>query len=454
MANVARPQGLLAAPAAPATSDAHPVAGLDATAGAAGGSPLPATLRDAQGREYRLQQDPATGAPQYRHASSQRDGAGNARALEILITLAPDGSFTRRTSQQLDLASGDHQREVVTVSFDAAGVQVGEVVESASKEGTTTTTERTVGTYSAGQLVRRETDVEQRAESLDPKTGERTVTGARIHGVWDEGGKPVSAETVPYVTRDETQQVTTPKQGLHTDHDRVLTFTRSAKGPVDALDWDDNGTLVVRFNGRKGQYIEREMRVPLDQATGAPRMDQAETVRTDDRQDLLNKTLLQTRIWGGLASNLSWVIGLNFARGSLGKGFLAFSAAAAGAQLAGETHAVATKRADGDWGRVAVSAYDMLLTGLLAAYVGGRTDARSQLGSAQRLGLTALGGAGLAINGAELLGATNPVGTDALTARLRDAGLGAQLAVRPAATASDGEWRLEPRFDAARALVG
>lgn len=454
-AETLQPQGVLTAPVEPAAGDAGHIPGLEA-ADEVPGSPggLPPVMRDAQGREYRLQQDSATGAPQYRHASTQRDQAGSSLTLEILITLAPDGSFTRRTSQQLQLATGDHQREVVTGSYAADGTQVGELVESASKEGSATTTERTTGTYASGVLVRRETDIEQRDEATDPQTGERTVLGTKIHGTWDEGGKPITARTVPHVRRDETQQVITPKQGLHTDQDRVLTFTRSGQGPVNALDWDDHGTLVVRFNGRKGQYIEREMHVPLDQATGAPKMDEAETVRTDDRQNLLNKSLLQTRIWGGLASNLSWIIGLNFARGSLGKGFLAFSAAAAGAQLVGEGHAVATRRADGDWGRVAVSAYDMLLTGLLAAYVGGRKDARSQLGTSQRIGLTALGAAGLGINGAELLGASNPVGTDALTARLRDVGIGAQLATPGSMSPLDGDWRAEPRFDAARALLG
>lgn len=448
-----QPQGILAAPAAPVPDDASPVAGLDAVDGEPAAPGLPTVLRDAQGREFRLQQDPVSGAPQYRHASAQRDQAGSSLELEILITLAPDGSFTRRSSQHLQMATGDNQREVVTGSFAADGTQLAETVESSSAEGTATTSERTVGTYAGGKLVRRETDVEQRDEATDPKTGERTVIGTKVHGTWDEGGAPITPKTIPHVTRDETQQITSPKQGLHTDHDRVLTFTRSAHGPVDALDWDEHGTLVVRFNGRKGQYVEREMRVPLDQATGAPQMNKAETIRTDDRQDLVNKALMQTRIWGGLASNVSWIIGLNFARGSLGKGFLAFSAASAGAQLVGETHAVATKRADGDWGRVAVSAYDMLLTGLLAAYVTRRTDARSQLGPAQRMGLTALGGAGLAINGAELLGASNPVGTNALTARLRDSGIGAQLAAPAAPTALDGEWRAEPRFDAARALL-
>ena len=85
--------------------------------------------------------------------------------LEILLDLAPDGSFTRRTSQHLNLASGDSQREIVLASFGADGVQVGEVVDSFSKEGLATTSEKTVGTYAAGKLVRRETDIEQRDEA-------------------------------------------------------------------------------------------------------------------------------------------------------------------------------------------------------------------------------------------------------------------------------------------------
>jgi hypothetical protein len=150
-------------------------------------------------------------------------------------------------------------------------------------------------------------------------------------------------------------------------------------------------------------------------------------------------------------SNLSWIAGVNFARGSLGKGFLGLSAAASAAQLVGETHAVATKRNDGDWGRVAVSAYDMLLTGMLAAYMTGRKDVRSSLTTNQRMGLTALGSAGLAANGANALGAS-PLGANALTDRLKDATIGATL--QQPTSRLDTQWRLEPRFDAGAALLG
>ncbi len=452
-------RGLMAAPSdepkpigglAP-SDDAAPVAEIDGEQPQGG---LPPTLTDAQGRVFRLQVDAVTGHPQYLHAATQRDQAGNSLTLEILIDLAPDGSFTRRTSQNLNLANGDSQREVVLASHDAQGVQVGETVDSATKEGSATTAEHTVGTYAGGKLVKRETDLDQRDEATDEKTKERTVVSAKIHGTWDNGGLEITDTTIPTVERNETQQILSPGQGINKDTDRTITFTRHAGGPLDALDWDADGTLIVRFEGHKGQYIEREMRVPLDQTNGAPDMDKAETVRTDDKQNLVNKGLMQARIWGGLASNLSWIVGINFARGSLGKGFLAASAVASGAQLLGETHAVATKRNDGDWSRVVVSGYDMLLTGMLAAYMSGRKDVATQLSSAQRLGLSAAAAPSLAIHGAQLTGAADPIGGNALTKRLQDAGIGAALAAPKVASPLDVQWRFEPRFDAGRALVG
>lgn len=415
---------------------------------------LPPTITDAQGRVYRLQQDPVTGHPQYRHAAEQRDQAGNSLVLDILIDLAPDGSYTRRTSQQLTLANGDSQRELVLSSHAADGTQVGEQVETYRRQGNAITSEKTIGMFAAGELVRRETHLEQSDEATNSTTGEFTRVSAKIHGVWDNGGQPITDQTIPTVERTENQTIRSPGQGINKDTDRTIEFTRHAAGPLNALDWDEAGTLLVRFEGRKGQYIERELRVPLDQATGEPDMAKAEVTRTDDRQNLVNKGLMQARIWGGLASNLSWIIGINFARGRLGTGLLAFSAAASGAQLVGEGHAIATKRNDGDWGRLIMSAYDVLLTGMLAGYMSGRKDARSQLTSGQRAGLTAIGGAGLAVNGAELSGTLNPLGTTALTQRLRDAGIGAALAQPKVASPLDGNWRPEPRFDAASVLLG
>jgi hypothetical protein len=418
---------------------------------------LPKTISDAQGRAFLLQRDAVSGLPQYRHADLQRDAAGNSLELEILITLADDGSFTRRTSQQLQLVDGDSQREIVVARHAADGTQTGEIVDSTTTKGTATTVEHTVGTYAAGEIVKRETDIEQQDQATDAKTAEHTVVGAKIRGVWEDGGRPITDATVPHVDRAETQRIESPGQGINKDTPRTLTFTSHGAGPLGAIDWDDAGTLIVRFDGRKGQYIEREMRVPLDQQTGAPNMDEAETVREDDQQNLVNKGLMQARIWGGLASNLSWVVGLNFARGSLGKGMVALSAAAAGAQLVGETHAVATRRNDGDWSRVAVSAYDMLLTGMLAAYMTGKPAGISQLSSQQRLGATALGGVGIATHAAQLSGAVDPIGSDSLTDRLRDAGVGAGLlppAPRVESGMLDTSWRLEPRFDAAHALLG
>lgn len=442
---------------APAMTSVLASARVQATDEPGGEATLPPVIRDAQGREYRLQVDPVSGMAQYRHASIQRDQAGSSLALEILITLADDGSFTRKTTQDLQLATGDSQREVVDARFAADGVQVGETVDSTTRRGKAVTTEHTVGSFVAGQLVKRESDIVQRDEATDPKTGEHVTVEGTIRGVWDGRGEPITDATVPFVDRTDTQRIDTPGQGLHKDTPRVITFTAHGAGPLGALDWDDAGKLVVRFEGNKNQYIEREMRVPLDQASGAPLMDQAEVTRTEDGQNFLNKSLMQARIWGGFASNLSWVIGLNFARGSLGKGFLGLSAAAAAAQLTGEVHAVATKRNDGDVTRVVTSAYDMLLTGMLAAYMSGRKDAAVQLPGAIRTGATAAGATGIAINAAEL-GASGLAGTQSLMDRLGDSRTGAALA-GPDAKASSGRliadagWRSEPRFDAARALL-
>jgi hypothetical protein len=455
--------GAFAAPAAAidagSTQDDAPVVVdpnapvVPAADGDAGAQALPPTITDGQGRVFRLQQDPVTGHPQYRHAAEQRDQAGNTLTLEILIDLAQDGSFTRKTAQVLTLVNGDGQRETVTEQHAPDGKQTGELVESWKKQANAITTEKTTGTFANGELVRRETDIEQSDQATDEKTHEVIKVGAKIHGTWDNGGQPITDQTIPVVDRTDTQSYLTPGAGINKDTDRTIDFTRHAAGPVNALDWDEAGTLVVRFNGHGDQYIEREMKVPLDQTNGAPDMDHAEVVRTDDKQNLVNRGLMQARIWGGLASNLSWIVGINFARGSLGKGFLGLSAVAAGAQLIGESHAVATKRNDGDWGRVIISGYDMLLTGMLAAYMSGRKDV-STLTSQQRMGLNALGGTGLAMNGAQLTGKVNPIGADALTSRLNDAGIGAALAKPAVASPLDGQWRMEPRFDPSSQLLG
>lgn len=442
-----------------ATNDDEPggsgtIGGLAPTdGGAAVGGGLPPTLTDPQGRVFHLQQNPTTGGPQYRHASEQADAAGNKLSVEILIDIAADGSFTRRTSQDLRLANGDAQREVVVDRRAADGTQVGEEVDSFEKQGTATTSEHTVGSFAAGKLVRRETDIEQRDAATDPKTREQVTVTAKIHGTWFEQGEPITATTVPHVDRTDTQHIVSPGQGINKDTDRALTFTTHAKGPVNALDWDDAGTLVVRFDGHKGQYIEREMRVPLDQKTGAPNMAAAETVRTDDKQNLLNKGLMQARIWGGLASNLAWIIGVNFARSNV-KGFVAFSAAASGAQLVGEAHAVATKRNDGSVTRLVVSAYDAVLTGMLAAYVGGQSRRGLSLTSGQRAGFTALGGVGVAAHGAQLSGVGDPIGLKALDRSLADVKLGADLQQPSSTSPRAPGLRMEPRFDAAAALLG
>lgn len=413
---------------------------------------LPPTITDAQGRVFRLQQDPVTGAPQYRHASQQRDQAGNTLDLEIVITLAADGSYSRRTAQNLQLTSGEAQRAITLQSFDPQGLQVGQVDDTETRKGTSLTTEHVVGTFTAGALVHRAADVVQQDAQTDAKTKESVHVESRIHADWDNGGTPITSATVPVLDRQDTQRYGTPGGGINKDTDRILTFTRHAAGPVNALDWDDAGKLVVRFEGHKGQYLERELRVPLAQDTGAPDMTHAEEVRTDDHQNLVNRGLMKARIWGGLASNLSWIIGLNFTTGRARAGLLAVSAAASGAELVGEVHAVATKRNDGDWGRVAMSAYDALLTGALAAFISHRKPFTGQQITPGITSVgTALAATGLAVNGAELAG-SNPIGIDALDTGIDQVRVGA-LGAAGAGTLRTG-LDTEPRFDAAAALLG
>lgn len=415
------------------------------------GQALPRTLTDARGRVFDLQQDPISEHSQYRHVAEQRDG-GSLLELEILIDLSPDGSFTRRTAQSLMLANGDGQRETVFASYDARGIQVGETTDSARREGETSLTEKTTGIYVAGVLVKRETDLVRVEAQTDPITAERTTSEAKVHGTWDEGGLPISDATVPIVDRAEKQVIHSPGQGINKDTDRSLTFTRHGAGPLDAIDWDETGNVLVRFEGRNGQYMERELSVPLSAADGAPDMANATELRSEDRQNAVNKGLTQARVWGGLVSNLTLVAGANFLRGGLGKGVLGVSAAAAGAQLIGEGHAIATKRNDGSWSRLATSAYDMVLTGMVVALRGGRGNL-TQPSASSRLGLSALGGAGIANNGSELLGNANPIGSDALTSRLGDVSIGRDLLPR-STSRLDSPWRLEPRFDAGAALAG
>ncbi|MCZ4496707.1 MAG: hypothetical protein JWM25_1290 [Thermoleophilia bacterium] len=444
----------LRATAAPVTPRSAPAVATAEDPPSVAADALPEQIQDAQGRVFKLQTDPTTGHPQYRHAATQRDQAGSTLDLEIVIDLAPDGSFERTTTQHLRLAGGDSQREQVVAAYDAAGQQLWETVDSNNVEGTATTREHTVGTFAAGQLVHRETDIVQSQEQTDPETKEHTRVEARIHGTWHNDGKPITAETVPHVDRTEQQVYTTPGGGLNKDTDRVLTFTRHGAGPVGALDWDDAGSVVVRFQGRGEQYLERELRVPLS-ADGEPDMGAATTVRTDDHQSPLTKGLTQARVWGGLTSNLAWIAGVNFGKGKLLTAALGVSAAASAASLTGEAHALATQRNDGDWGRLAMGVYDTMLTTAAALLIasrrsGGAAAGRQALSGGQKLALTGLGATGVAIHANDLRANGATVGgASRANAALADVELGSELVV----PASSRDGRLEPRFDAVAALA-
>lgn len=412
-------------------------AGLAAAADGAASSVLPPVIQDAQGRSYSLQTDPVTGHPQYHHAGQQRDAGGNTLSTDILIDLQPDGGYSRRVAQQLSLVNGDLQSIESRARYDAAGRQLGEESSTTTRQGDVATSEQVRGTYAGGVLVRREADVlqEQSATSAD---GEQTGSKTAVHATWFADGAPITDATVPTLDRRDTQTARTPGAGINVDTDRLLTFTRHATGPSDALRWDANGSLVVRFNGRGAQYLERELQVPLG-AGGEPDMASAVVVRDEDHQNLVAKGLMQARIWGGLASNITWITGILFARGGTSAALLGASAAASGAQFVGEAHAVATRRNDGDWGRVAMSAYDLLLTGMLAAYRSG-----SRRSSAPGAGLLAAGTASVGMNVLRLGGVS----------RHGDAPVGFGLLSRQGSRPLLSTLELDSRFDAARAVLG
>src|SRR5690606_16767728 len=122
---------------------------------------------------------------------------GNRLDLSIVIDLDPSGTYTRTTTQHLQLVSGDSKLERVDAAYDASGKQTSELLEATTKQGALTQTERTETAFAAGVAVRRETDITQSQSQTDPETKEQSSIEVRVNGIWEEGGAPLKDTTIP-----------------------------------------------------------------------------------------------------------------------------------------------------------------------------------------------------------------------------------------------------------------
>lgn len=335
-------------------------------------APDPNTFTDGQGRVFHRRIDPATGHTLLEHTSTQSDTAGNRLELAITLDIAPVGGIQKTVHQHLALATGAVQDDVAVTTFDPQGQTTGEVSDFHSQEAAKETFEHTVGTYSAGQVVRRVTDLRQ-LETAAEANGERVDGEVKVTGVWENGGLPLTDAIVPTIDRHEKITYTSPGQGINKDTARTISTAKHATGTLTQLTYPKPMQLKVRFEGHGGQYIERELSVPLD-AQGTPNMAAATTVGTDDHQSTPVKVLTNFRIFGGLASNLLGFAGIRLlaSSGSIGRGLLFAGIGAGAAELVGEGHALLDKRNDGDPGRLFMAAYDTVWLGLVAAYTKGK----------------------------------------------------------------------------------
>lgn len=419
-------------------------------------------ITDAQGRVFYPRVDPSTGHTLYEHQSQQTAANGNRVQLAITIDLSQDGSYARTVDQRLDTTTGDFQQEREISRYSNAGIQVGDEVTGHSKVAGRETFEQTASEFTQGAEVRRNTDLRVLEESHDA-TGAAANGETTIHASWDNGGQPLTAETIPVLDRHELVRYSAPGLGINKDTDRVITTRRHAVGPMNALTYPEPMSLVVRFNGHDGQYIEREMSVPLD-AAGAADFAHATTTRTDDHQSGLVKGLMQARIWGGFASSWLGVLGVRLlgTNHGLARGMMYAGLAAGAAEGVGEVHALATKRNDGSTGRLFMSLYDSAWLGLVTYYTrggGGGSAVSSRMasmsgitGAGTMLGLGGIGVHGMQVandvrNGSSLIGGPG--------SNRGDVNLADQVMPRDRARAlAASAWRPEPRFDVQRQLIG
>ena len=404
----------------------------------AGGQPI----TDGQGREYSPRIDTATGHLLLEHHSSAASQDGGRVDLAITIDIAPDQSFVRTVDQQLHAANGDTRSEQTIASYTADGTQISESTTGQSRSASQSSNEQTRTEFSNGEPTARITDLSTSQHAMQP-TGDRVDAEVSVHAEWRDGGRPITQSTVPVIDRRERVTYTTPDGGINKGTDRTVTTELHAVGPINALTYPKPMKVVVHFAGRSNQYIERELSVPVDQ-TGAPNYDRATTVRNEDHQHLLTKAATQARIWGGFAGSWMGVLGVRLLPAMRGAGSVLMYAGvgASVAGVAGEAHAIATRRNDASVGRLAMELYDTTWLGLLVASRRGAAS-RSMPATGAQAAL-ALGGAVQGIRLINDLTGSGPLRR--ASSQLDLAHLEPSLGYHTS-TGAQPDWRLEPRFD-------
>lgn len=369
---------------------------------------------DPQGRRFQRRNDPATGHVYWEHADRVADQAGNRLATEIVIDIAPQGTVVRTERQRLERANGDIEQLQRAVHFDGTGKRTSEVtdtLESTTKDGVRREEKaHIVGTIQQEQLVRQRMDMRV-VEQVGEAPGQTVRGETTIRAEWDNDGQPIDQNTVPTLQREQVVRYDVPGGGLHKGYPRIITTAQRASGRVDALQHEPMA-LTVRFEGKGGQYLERQLEVPVD-GHGQAEMARARTIKEIDGQSRVDKGLMQARIWGGFASSLAIIVGANLLRtplGGVGKALVGGGLVASTASLTGEVHAVATERNDASWARLAMGVYDTTWNGLYAALLFGRSRRGAQVHGASTArpdgaAMLAMSGAGVGVLGRTALDA-------------------------------------------------
>ncbi len=366
----------------------------------AGETGLPPTIKDGSGREYKLKTDPQNGAPYYEHVSQVTAPNGNRLDLNISLYFLADGGMLRKVNQKVSAPNGDTRQDLIQTVIGKDGLPKAEQLDSRITKPGRVDHEVTTSVFSAGKPVRKSTDLSVVQEQYDPASKTAINSTTRIHAEWGDGQTPISQDAPPAsLSRSEDVSYKTDGGGINKDTPRIITTHREgAMGTDGKFAWVGDMQLIVRFDGRGGQYLEIERQVPMD-AAGNPIMARAKTIRTDDKQNLVNKGMMQARIWGGFAGNLLAIAGSRMLGGSfggVGKALVGVGIAATGAAFAGEAHAAATQRNDASMARLFMTGYDTAWMGLYGAYLIKR---RGMSASAQINNLaTGAGLAGLAGN--------------------------------------------------------
>jgi len=330
------------------------------------------------------------------HQNQVGDAAGNRLRTAIVIDIAPDNTTTRTDFQRLDRVNGDFQEATVRTGYDAQDTRLGEqtlIREKTTENGTVNeTTQRITGQFSNEVLVRQHMDMDVK-ESSGAKPGETATATTKITADWFEQGRPITNASIPVITRETDVRYFDPSGGLHKGFPRVVTTQQVARGPVNALKHEDMD-LTVRFEGKKGMYVERKLQVPVD-AQGQPDMSKAKEISNVDKQASVDKALMKARIYGGFGSNIAIIIGSRLLGASpgLGKGLVVAGLASGSAELAGESHALATGRNDASVGRLGMSVYDTTWNALYGMLILGRGNGRLSVAGAGNAtaGLQSLG---------------------------------------------------------------